>query len=88
MTPLKDWTPAQTVDALHKLCHDVLAVKTGAAPRFFQATDLPAGASLADLTAWARSLSETARTVEHPFNAGLMLESLVSQARHALNARS
>ncbi len=88
MTPLKDWTPAQTVDALHKLCHDVLAVKTGAAPRFFQATDLPAGASLADLTAWALSLSETARTVEHPFNAGLMLESLVSQARHALNARS
>ena len=39
---LADWTPAQAVDALQKLCHDLLAVKAGAAPRFFEPADLPA----------------------------------------------
>jgi DNA polymerase-3 subunit delta' len=84
---LKDWSPAQAVDALHKLCHDMLAVKTGAAPRFFEATDLPTGSTIAHLSAWARALATTTRTVEHPFNAGLMLEALVSQAQIALNSR-
>ena len=83
---LADWTPAEAVSALQKLCHDLLAVKTGGAPRFFQRADLPAAASLAALTAWARALAGTARTVEHPFNAPLMLEALVSQARSALNS--
>jgi DNA polymerase-3 subunit delta' len=83
----KDWSPAQVADALHKLCHDLLALKTGAGPRFFEAADLPAGGTLASLTAWARALSAAARSVEHPFNAGLMLEALVSQARIALNSR-
>lgn len=86
VSALKDWSPAQTVDALHKLCHDVLAVKTGAAPRFFEAADLPAGGSMSALTTWARALATTTRTVEHPFNAGLMLEALVSQAQNALNS--
>ncbi len=83
----RDWTPAQMVDALHKLCHDVLAVKTGAQPRFFEATDLPKGGSFALLTAWSRALAATTRTVEHPFNGGLMLEALVSQAQTALNSK-
>ena len=84
---LSDWTPAEAVSALQKLCHDLLAVKTGGLPRFFRAEDLPDGASLAALTGWAGELARTARTVEHPFNAGLMLEFLVSQARSALNSR-
>ncbi|MEI8028343.1 MAG: DNA polymerase III subunit delta' [Comamonadaceae bacterium] len=83
----KDWTPAQAVDALHKLCHDVMAVKAGASPRFFESTDLPAGSTFNSLTAWAKALAATTRTVEHPFNAGLMLEALVSQAQSALNSR-
>ncbi len=83
---LKDWSPAQTVDALHKLCHDIMAVKVGAAPRFFTLDDLPGGGNLAALTAWAGALAMTARTVEHPFNPGLMLEALVSQAQKALNS--
>jgi DNA polymerase-3 subunit delta' len=70
------WTPAQAVDALQKLCHDLLAVKAGAAPRFFDAAGLPPVAGLAALTALGRELAQTARTVEHPFNAGLMLERL------------
>jgi DNA polymerase III subunit delta' len=84
---LADWTPGEAVIALQKLCHDLVAVRVGGAPRFFQPADLPAASSLAALTAWSRELASTARTVEHPFNAGLMLEALVSQARSALNSR-
>jgi len=77
-------TPAQAVDALQKLCHDLLAVKAGAAPRFFEAAELPPCAGLDALGAWGRELARTARTVEHPFNAGLMLEALASQAHRAI----
>jgi DNA polymerase III subunit delta' len=83
-----DWSPAQTVEAFQKLCHDLLAVQSGALPRFFEAADLPAPAPLPALTAWWGELANTARTVEHPFNAGLMLEALVSQARTALNSKA
>jgi len=86
--PLAGWSPAQLVESLQKLCHDLVAVRTGAAPRFFDAQDLPPGASLPALTAWWRQLSETSRTVEHPFNPGLMLEDLVAQARTALHSKS
>jgi DNA polymerase III subunit delta' len=85
---LADCTPAEAVDALQKLCHDLMAVKTGAQPRFFQTADLPPPASVSALTDWSRELVRTARTVDHPFNAGLMLEALVSQARLALNSQS
>jgi len=92
VSALSDWAPAQAVDALQKLCHDVLAVRMGAAPRFFSAADLSAaagkaGAGLYALASWSRELAAIARTVEHPYNPGLMLESLVSRARAALNAR-
>jgi DNA polymerase-3 subunit delta' len=85
LSVFKDWSPAQTVSALHKLCHDVLALRVGAQPRFFDAADLPTGGSLAALTAWARSLAATSRSVEHPFNVGLMVEALVGEAQMALN---
>jgi DNA polymerase-3 subunit delta' len=84
---LAEWTPGQAVDALLKLCHDLLALKAGAKPRFFAAADLPPGGSFAALTEWSRELVGTARTVEHPFNAPLMLETLVSRARQALNSQ-
>lgn len=84
----KDWTPAQTLDALHKLCHDLMALRCGASPRFFEAADLPKAGSWQSLTTWEKSLSDTMRTVEHPFNAGLMLEALVSQAQLAVNSKS
>ena len=86
-TALANWAPAQAVDALQKLCHDLMATRAGAPPRFFEVADLPAGAAIASLARWSRELARTARTVEHPFNAGLMLESLVSQAHIALNSR-
>lgn len=93
---LADWAPAQAVDALQKLCHDMLALRMGAAPRFFSEKDLPlpAGsakerpdAGLYALASWSKELTAIARTVEHPYNPGLMLESLVSRARLALNGK-
>ena len=85
-----DWSPAQVVDALQKLCHDLLLARVGAAPRFFAASDLPAAPHLphlAVLTQWSKDLNATARVVEHPFNAGLLLESLVGRAQNVLNLR-
>ena len=93
VSALADWSPARAVDALQKICHDVLAVKTGAQPRFFSARDLPvqpsgkAGPSFLALGAWFKELATSARTVEHPYNPGLMLESLVSRAKLALNSK-
>ncbi|NMM09811.1 MAG: DNA polymerase III subunit delta' [Polaromonas sp.] len=90
--------PAQAVDALQKLCHDVFALRVGASPRFFSTDDLPLIASrsgsapaarpgLYALANWSKELTALTRTVEHPYNPGLMLESLVSRAQAALNAK-
>jgi len=99
---LTGWTPALVVDVLQKICHDVWAVKVGAQPRFFSLTDLPlttrqptaaetqnvgSPASIFALAAWSKELAATARTVEHPYNPGLMLEALVSRAKQALSIR-
>ena len=92
---LADWAPAQAVDALQKLCHDVWAVKAGAQPRFFSIEDLPSSAAgsgsgragMYALATWAKELVATARTVEHPYNPGLMLESLASRAQIALSGK-
>lgn len=96
------FTPAQAIEALQKLCHDMWALKLGAAPRFFPADALsvtasagsPAGArrpaagpTFHGLGQWARALTASARTAEHPYNPGLMLEALVSQARRALGGQ-
>ena len=94
---LADMSPAQAIDALQKLCHDVWVVRSGGQARFFDAADLAAAAARPGtepasrsgtfaLAAWAKELSTTARTVEHPYNPGLMLESLASRAKIALNA--
>lgn len=87
VTAVADWPAAQVVDALQKLCHDLLVGSTGAEPRYFAAADLPPAPPLRSLTRWSQALAQTLRTVEHPFNAGLMLEALVSEARNTLNSR-
>ena len=100
---LADLTPAQALDALQKLCHDMWAVRVGAAPRFFSASDLPSQASgkpgsapknslglstsLSALADWSRELSSLARTIEHPYNPGLLIEALVSRTKSVLAAR-
>jgi DNA polymerase-3 subunit delta' len=42
--------------------------------------------SSAQLTAWFKRLSQAAKTSEHPFNAGLMLEALCTEAREVMNS--
>ena len=86
VSAVQNWSPPDLVDALQKLCHDLMAVATLASPRFFQSADLPKTAAFDAIAQWSKSLMATARSAEHPFNPGLMLESLVSQAHNALNS--
>jgi DNA polymerase III subunit delta' len=82
---LSDLSPAQAIDALQKLCHDLVLRQSGALPRFFEPTQLPATqASVTGLTDWFKRLMTSARTAEHPFNAGLMLEALTADAHQTL----
>lgn len=85
---VSDWSPADLIDALQKLCHDLVTVGQGAAPRFFATADLSGTAGAATLLRWGRKLQDSARIAEHPLNAGLMLEALVAQAKSTLNSRA
>ncbi len=84
---VSDATPSQAIAMLQKLCHDLLALRTGSEPRFFMAADLPAAGTVSSLTQWSKDLMESARTAEHPYNAGLMFEALVARAQTALRAK-
>ena len=85
---LANMSPAQAIDALQKLCHDMVLRHSGAAPRFFDASQLPPGhASVAVLSDWFKRLMQSARTAEHPFNAGLMLEALTADAHQTLMSK-
>ena len=82
---VRDWSGRELLDAQHKLCHDLLALAVNAPPRFFAPQTLCEPRSVAALTRWNQQLNAHQRTVDHPFNAGLLLESLVCQAQHALS---
>jgi DNA polymerase-3 subunit delta' len=84
---VSDASPSQAIAMLQKLCHDLLALKTGGEPRFFMASDLPATGTVSALTQWSKDLMDAARTAEHPYNAGLMFEALVARAQTALRAK-
>jgi DNA polymerase III subunit delta' len=85
---LSSLSPPQAIDALQKLCHDLVLRSCGAPPRFFMASQLPVcSASVMALSDWFKRLMQSARTAEHPFNAGLMLEALANDAQQALTAR-
>jgi len=83
---LVDAAPAMVLSVLQKLCHDMQALACGATPRYFEAVDLPKPSGLTTLTHWSRELMDSARTVDHPFNPGLLLQAWVSRAQRALNA--
>ena len=99
VSALADFSPALAVDSLQKLCHDMWAMHVGASPRFFNAGDLPAprseklenshralpDSSLHRLADWYIDLVAIARSVDHPYNSGLLIESLVSRAKTALS---
>jgi DNA polymerase-3 subunit delta' len=66
------------IDLLLRVAHDAMAMAAGAAPRFFAATAMPPAAPLAALQAWQRELLRAARDDEHPWNASLLVEALVT----------
>ncbi|MDD0810020.1 DNA polymerase III subunit delta' [Curvibacter sp. RS43] len=84
---LAAWPAARVIQSLQKLVHDLLAQAAGGATRYFVPADLPASPAPQALSRWAQSLSQAARTADHPYNPGLMLEALVSEAQIALNSR-
>ena len=82
---LAAFAPADAVEALQKICHDLMAIASGAAPRYFSGADLPAKPlSMPLLADWSRELVQAARTADHPFNTGLMTEALAAKARAVL----
>ncbi|MFP5466953.1 MAG: DNA polymerase III subunit delta' [Gammaproteobacteria bacterium] len=82
---MSDWPPARQLDVLHKLCHDLLAMTSGGQPRYFEAASLPGHAHPQRLAAWARELMQATRTVEHPFQPGLLQEAWAARARQVLS---
>lgn len=84
---MQGWAPSEIVVTLHKMCHDMQLRHFGAPSRFFREQDLPEALALAPLSDWGRALAKASRTMEHPFNPGLMQEALLSQAKNALNSR-
>jgi DNA polymerase-3 subunit delta' len=78
------WPLPRLVDALQRLCHDAACVAAGALPRYFPAASIRGGADPAALNEWLRELNRVARHAEHPWNAGLMAESLAQQGQRAL----
>ena len=87
-TVLADWPQARQIDALQKLCHDLMCQRAGAAPRYFAAALL---APLTDahgphwpaLAQWAQDLNLAARHDEHPWHPGLRSEALAGRGARA-----
>jgi len=68
-------------EVLQKLCHDAMALAAGAEPRYFPAGSLPPPAAWPRLADWSQSLARLARHDEHPFNAPLITDSLLAEAK-------
>lgn len=83
---LSDWGPPRAIDALQRLCHDLLRRSHGQPGQFFAPSALPAPKRAAPLLAWDAELRRAARHADHPLNAGLWIEALVAQARAAMAA--
>ncbi len=81
---MAEWPVARQMDVLQKICHDLMVTTAGGAPRFFEPQDLPWSPGLARLAEWQAELKSAARTMEHPFNAGLMQEAWMLRAQQAL----
>lgn len=72
------------VRVLQQVCHDAMALAAGGPPRYFPAEALPPQLSLERLAAWSRVLAQAARQQDHPWNAGLLIESLLQQGHAAM----
>ncbi|MFO1226060.1 MAG: DNA polymerase III subunit delta' [Roseateles sp.] len=81
---LADWAPPRAIDALQRLCHDLLRRSHGQPGQYFDTAALPACSRVQPLLAWEQQLRRAARHAEHPLNAGLLIESLVTAGQAAL----
>ena len=81
-----EWPQPRAIDALQRLCHDLLRRVHGAQPVFFPVQSLPTARHAGPLQEWDTALRRAARHAEHPLNAGLLMESLVAQGQQALRA--
>ena len=79
-TPLIGRPLPRVIELLLKLAHDAQVLAAGGVPRFFAASPWPTDPDLAALRQWQQALLRAARHDEHPWNAGLLVESLVTQA--------
>jgi len=85
---LNELSVPRAIDALQRLCHDLLRVSHGAPPSYFPADSLPKPRAAAPLLAWEQVLRRAARHAEHPVNGALLMESLVAQGQQALHQAS
>ncbi len=79
------WPLARAIDALLRLCHDLMRHAVGGAAQYFpHAVITPLTASATDLAPWHRSLQRASRHDGHAWNEGLLLESLCAQGALAM----
>lgn len=83
----KDWSMARLINTLQMVCHDAMLLQAGAPSRFFAEGGWPVRTSWVGLSGWSQALMASRRTMDHPYNTGLMVEALVAQAKTALNSR-
>jgi DNA polymerase-3 subunit delta' len=81
---LAGWPLARLIDALQKLCHDLMCSRAAGVPRYFSAAALapalrPSAPEWPALAQWSRELMVAARHDEHPWHAALRIEALVGQ---------
>lgn len=85
---LASWPAGRQLAVLQKLCHDLMAHASGAVPRYFPASHLPPVPPWSVLAQWSKELLDAARSVEHPFNAGLMQEAWAARTQKVLAHRA
>jgi DNA polymerase-3 subunit delta' len=81
---ISDLAPPRAIDALQRLCHDLVRRSHGQPGQFFATASLPSPKRAAPLLAWEGELRRAARHADHPLNASLWLEALVAQAQAAV----
>ncbi len=83
---LSEWPMPLQLEVMQKLCHDLMAVAGGGAPRFFERDQLPAPPSWRVLARWSRELLQEARSVEHPFQPALSQQTWAARTRERLGS--
>lgn len=83
---LSELAPPRAIDALQRLCHDLVRRSHGQPGQFFATASLPSPKRAMPLLAWDAELRRAARHADHPLNASLWIEALVAQAQAAVAA--